>query len=186
MAFGYMQGTEFSILSRTVSMQPAATQIIADRLLLVHCIMTVLYTQVEFMIITDQHPITEKHTCVWLQVDLPPCNVTLVSVVNGTANCNIYVTRDFFPAAGYTSLANLVLQLRLAGLTVSSDPATTISLHAAPVQLAPSKVTMLVTAPYRNLHPGVSSSVCLWTTDSLPCYVLLHVPCLSAAANACT
>lgn len=100
-----------------------------------------------------------------LQVDLPACNVTLLSSVNGTANCNLYVAPAFFPAAGVTaaSVARLVLQLRLAGRTIATSDATPIQLHAAPAHPAPARVTMLVTAPYRNLHPGtyVRHDVCV-------------------------
>ena len=93
-----------------------------------------------------------------LQVDLPACNATLLSSINGTANCNLYVAPTFFPAAGVIapSVASLVLQLRLAGRTVATSAATPIQLHATPAHPAPTSVTMLVTAPYRNLHPGES------------------------------
>lgn len=91
-----------------------------------------------------------------LQVDLPACNVTLLSTVNGTANCNLYVDPAFFPAAGVTApaTANLVLQLRLADKTTAASAVTPIRLFATPPHPPPSKVTMLVTASYRNLHPG--------------------------------
>ena len=91
-----------------------------------------------------------------LQVDLPSCNATLLSSINGTANCNLYVAPTFFPAAGVVapSVASLVLQLRLAGRTLATSAATPIQLHATPAHPLPTRVTMVVTAPYRNLHPG--------------------------------
>ncbi|DBB14474.1 TPA: hypothetical protein ACH3X3_004761 [Trebouxia sp. C0006] len=89
-------------------------------------------------------------------VDLPACNVTLLSTANGTASCNVYVASSYFPAAGVTSIASLTLQLRISGTTVATSATTSINLHAAPVHTSPSKVTMLVTVPYRNLHPGES------------------------------
>ncbi len=89
-----------------------------------------------------------------LQVDLPVCNVTLLSTVNGTANCNNYIASSYFPAAGVTSVASLVLELRISGTTVATSAITTINLHAAPVHTSLAKVTMLVTVPYRNVHPG--------------------------------
>jgi hypothetical protein len=82
------------------------------------------------------------------------CNVTLLSTANGTASCNLYVASSFFPAAGVTSIASLTLQLWISGTTVATSATTSINLHAAPVHATPSKVTMLVTVPYRNLHPG--------------------------------
>ena len=88
-----------------------------------------------------------------VQVDLLACNVSLLSTVNGTGNCNIYVDPAFFPSPTLTSTASLVLQLRVLGTTVSSA-ATTIYLHGLPAHPTPSQVTMLVTVPYRNLHPG--------------------------------
>jgi hypothetical protein len=66
----------------------------------------------------------------------------------------VYVASSYFPAAGVTSIASLTLQLRISGTTVATSATTSINLHAAPVHTSPSKVTMLVTVPYRNLHPG--------------------------------
>ncbi|DBA74581.1 TPA: hypothetical protein ACH3X2_009453 [Trebouxia sp. C0005] len=105
--------------------------------------------------ITYTSPITLSSA----DVDLPACNVTLLSTANGTADCNLYVASSFFPAAGVTSIARLTLQLRISGTTVATSATTSINLHAAPVHATPSKVTMLVTVPYRNLHPGESFTV---------------------------
>ena len=109
-------------------------------------------------------------------MDLPACNVTLLSTVNGTADCNLYVTSSYFPAAGVTSVASLTLQLRISGTTVATSAISTIKLHATPVHTSPASVTMLVTAPYRNLHPGKTS---LMQTLKLPvadnsCHVVMH------------
>lgn len=104
---------------------------------------------------TIAHVLT-SNAAMYMQVDLPACNVTLLSTVNGTGNCNVYVGTGFFPAPGFTSQASLVLQLRLAGVLVPPADTTSvaINLHAVPVHPTPSQVTMLVTVPYRNLHAG--------------------------------
>ena len=103
----------------------------------------------------------ERYQYIALQVDLPGCNATLLSSINGTANCNLYVAPTFFPAAGVIapSVASLVLQLRLAGRILATSAATSIQLHATPAHPAPTRVTMLVTAPYRNLHPGETCQI---------------------------
>ena len=123
----------------------------------------------------------DNHQYHMLQVDLPACNVTLLSSVNGTANCNFYVAPTFFPKAGVTdpSVASLVLRLRLAGRTIAESAVAPIRLHATPAHPPPTRVTMLVTVPYRYLHPGESCQTCL-------CHVSKQAVISQCCSTVCT
>ena len=89
-----------------------------------------------------------------VQVDLPSCDASVLSPTTGTGNCNLLVPASYFPAAGMTSVANLVLRIDAPGTTLATSAATSIRLAAAVAHTTLSNVGMLVTVPYRNLHPG--------------------------------
>ncbi|KAL0035306.1 hypothetical protein WJX77_000193 [Trebouxia sp. C0004] len=64
------------------------------------------------------------------------------------------------PHITYTSpITQSSADLWISGTTVATSATTSINLHAAPLHAAPSKVTMLVTVPYRSLHRGESFTV---------------------------